>query len=384
MPAAPESPISDARPPVTAAPPSERVCATIDLAAIRRNFAVARKLSGVADCMAVVKADAYGHGLIPVARALAPEATFLGVAHVGEARRLVDAGIRCRPFLLGPTCPAERAEIVAHRWTPCLSSLDEGRHFDALARDAGCGPLAVHLAVDTGMGRCGFLPDEFPGAIEVLRSLPGLTIEGITSHHPSADEDETFTRQQIGMFQSVVGRLPAVRFLHLANSAGLLGYPQHPCNLIRPGLMLYGVSPLPAFQQMLTPSLTLTAAVTLVRELPAGHGVSYGRTFITGQPTTVATIGIGYGDGFPRHLSNRGADVLIGGRRCPVLGRVTMDQIMADVTDLPTPPEPGAPVVIIGRQESHEITAAELATKAGTIPWEIFTGLTARVSRHYV
>ncbi len=363
--------------------PTHRVRATIDLGAIRKNLAIAREVSGVAGCMAVVKADAYGHGLVRVARALAADATFLGVAHVGEARRLAKAGIGGRVYLLGPTHPAEREEIAARRWTPCLSTVDEANHFDALAKNAGAGPLPVHIAVDTGMGRGGFLPEVLAGAIDHLRALPHIALEGLGSHLPSADEDEAFTRAQMATYREIVRRLPEFRYRHLSNSAGLLGYDQPPCNLVRPGLMLYGVSPIPGHQAKLVPSLALTSVVTLVRELPAGHGVSYGRDFITTAPTLVATIGIGYGDGYPRHLSNNGAHALIGGRRCPVLGRVTMDQIMVDVSELPGV-HPGCEVTLIGRQGAEEITAAEIAAKAGTIPWEIFTGITARVPRFYV
>ena len=187
------------------------------------------------------------------------------------------------------------------------------------------------------MGRGGFLLEDLPGLMPALDAMAHLEIEGIGSHLPSADEDEEFTRSQIARYHAIIDQLggPArFKWRHLLNSAGLLGYDRGVCNLARPGLMLYGVSPMPGLSgQRLATVMTLKSRVTLVRTLPAGHGVSYGRQFVTTKPTRVATIGIGYGDGYPRHVSGQGAEVSINGRRCPILGRVTMDQIMVDVTD---------------------------------------------------
>lgn len=329
--------------------------------------------------MAVVKAGAYGHELEAVARHLADaDVAFFGVANVGEARRIADAGVTTRIYLLGATWADERAEVVARGWTPCLSSLDEARDFDQLAAAAGI-QLKVHLAVDTGMGRGGFVLDELPGAMEKLDALRHLDIEGLGSHLPSADEDEAFTLDQFRRFSALCDQLGGserFRWIHLSNSAGLLGYDNSPCNLVRPGLMLYGISPLPTHQDKLHNVMSLKSRVTLIRELPAGHGVSYGRAFITTRPTKVATIGIGYGDGYPRHLSGQGAEVWIRGQRHPLLGRVTMDQIMIDVTDHPEI-EVGDEVEVFG----PHIRVDEIATKAGTIAWEILTGITPRVVR---
>ncbi len=370
-----------------------RCRAEIDLDALRHNVGVARSVGGDGvDLMAVVKADGYGHGLERVAACLDGERlAFFGVAGAIEARRLEDAGIRTRIHLLGPATPDERREIAARGWTPGLSSLEEASSYNEHARACGT-TLAVHLAVDTGMGRAGFLPDELKRGLPELDRLSNLEIEGVSTHPPSADDDPGFTAKQFERFEKLVEELGGpgrFRFIHLSNSAGLLGFEQGICNLARPGLMLYGVSPLPSFQDRLRPVLTLESEVTLVRDLPAGHGIGYGRTFITVKPSTrVATIAIGYGDGYPRHLSNRNADVLIRGVRCPLLGRVTMDQIMADVSHLPekNAPQPGDAVVLIGRQSGGDtgsdwIGASELAAKAGTIPWEILTGITARVTR---
>lgn len=331
--------------------------------------------------MAVVKAGAYGHGLEEIARTLAGEGiAFFGVANVGEARRIRNAGVETRIYLLGPTWVEEREEIVARGWTPCISTLAEAGHFDRLAAARGV-RLKVHLAADTGMGRGGFLAGELAEIFPKLEAHAHLEIEGIGSHLPSADEDEAFTRSQFQKFRDLIDTLGgADRFAwrHLANSAGLLGYDRDLCNLARPGLMLYGISPLPGFQEKIANVMTLKSRVTLIRTLPAGHGVSYGRQFVTTRPTRVGTIGIGYGDGYPRHLSGRGAEVFIRNRRLPVLGRVTMDQCMIDLTGAPEIAE-GDEVELFG----PNIPVIELAGKAGTIAWEILTGITPRVARVY-
>lgn len=366
---------------MTAATPSPpRAWAEIDLSALRHNLGVARQAAGGRDLMAVVKAGAYGHGLEAVASALAGEPlAFFGVANVGEARRIADAGVNTPIYLLGPVWDGERMEIVRRGWTPCLSSLDEARHFEELASAAGT-RLPVQLTVDTGMGRGGFLPADLPGALDAITAHTHLEVAGIGSHLPSADEDPEFTRSQFAQFERMIADCGQqnLRWRHLANSAGLLGYDQGHCNLVRPGLMLYGISPLPDFQHRLRNVMTLKSRVTLIRTLPAGHGISYGRSFLTNAPTRVATIGIGYGDGYPRHLSGHGPEVVIRGRRLPILGRVTMDQVMVDTTAAPEITE-GDEVELFG----PTIPVTEVATKAGTIPWEILTGITPRVTRLY-
>ena len=358
-----------------------RAWAEIDLAALRWNLAIARNACGVA-VMAVVKAGAYGHGLEEIARTLANEdVTFFGVANVGEARRIRQAGVTTRIYLLGATWAAERAEIVARDWTPCVSSLDEATEFNNLAATQGR-RLKVHLAVDTGMGRGGFLAAGLPDALAALQRLEWLEIEGIGSHLPSADEDEEFTRQQMTRFSSIIEELGGAtnfRWLHLSNSAGILGYENPTCNLARPGLMLYGVSPLADFQSQLRTVMTLKSRVTLVRTLPTGHGVSYGRAYVTTRPTRVATVGIGYGDGYPRQVSGQGAAVWLRNRRFPIIGRVTMDQLMIDVTDAEEVTE-GDEVELFG----PNLPVQEVATLAQSVVWEIFTGITPRVTRCYL
>ena len=342
------------------------------------NLDFARHQSGC-EIMVVLKAGAYGHGLEEIAAALeSARPAFFGVANVGEAARIRAAGVNTPIYLLGATWAGEREEVVARDWVPCLSTLEEARHFNDLAAAMGK-RLKAHLAVDTGMGRGGFLPDGLPAVMDSLTRMAHLEIEGIGSHLPSADEDDEFTRQQIRSFEAVIESLggPArFKWRHLLNSAGCLGYPRGLCNLARPGLMLYGVSPLPSYQNQLRVVMTLKSRVTLVRTLPAGHGVSYGRQFVTRKPTRVATIGIGYGDGYPRHLSGNGAEVWLHGQRRPILGRVTMDQVMIDASGLDEIRE-GDEVEMFG----PNIPVTEIAEKAGTIPWEIFTGITPRVRR---
>jgi alanine racemase len=357
-----------------------RAWAEVNLAALKHNLDAARSASGTA-LMVVVKAGAYGHGLEEIAKFLQGEdIAFFGVANVGEARRIRNAGVETPIYLLGATWHGEREEIVARAWTPCLSTLDEAAHFNSLAAAAGK-RLKVHLAVDTGMGRGGFLLDEIPGIMPELEKLEHIEIDGIGSHLPSADEDEVFTRAQIATYHAIlqsIGGEARFKWRHLLNSAGLLGYDRGLCNLARPGLMLYGVSPMPGHQPSLKNVMTLKSRVTLVRTLPAGHGVSYGRQFVTTRPTRVATIGIGYGDGYPRHVSGQGAEIWLNGTRCPILGRVTMDQIMADVS--------GAGEVRAGDEVEMfgaNISVNEVSAKAGTISWEIFTGITPRVVRCY-
>jgi alanine racemase len=333
--------------------------------------------------MAIVKANAYGHGAGPVAQALADRVEMFGVANVTEAeelrRHVPDAAV----FILGPALPDERDRIAAARFIPTISTVEEARAFAALA---GTDPLPIHLKLDTGMGRIGIRENEAVTVARKIQALPGVTITGLASHLPVADEDDAFTRDQLARFYHAVAELRPLGLdqpiVHVENSAGIIGYPAQAGDMVRAGLMLYGSAPLPDFQPRLRAVMTWKTRITLVRDVPAGQGISYGRTFLAPTPMRVATLAVGYADGYQRHLSNRGAEVLIRGRRCAVLGRVTMDQIMADVTAL-SGVEAGDEVVLIGRQGAEEILAAELAQKSGTIPWEIFTGVGRRVDRIY-
>ncbi len=359
-----------------------RAWVDVDLEAIAHNLDIVRQALPETELMPVIKAGAYGHGLEPVARRLDKDGiSFFGVANAGEARRLSQAGIRTKPFILGPTFPEEREEIVLNNWCCTLSTIEEARHFQSLA-EMYDKTFPVHLAVDTGMGREGFLPEQLGSVCEPLRAMKNLVVDGVMSHFPVADEDVPYTQDEIGLFTRCVETLQQhfrLRYRHIAASAGELGYEIPVANLARPGLLLYGVAPMASiYDGVLRPTLRLSSRVSLVRELPAGHGVSYGRTHVTQRPTLVATIGIGYADGWSRHLSGKGARVYLNGHYCPMLGRVTMDQIMADVTDVPFV-APGDEVELIG----PHIPVTEVAQLAGTIVWEIFTGLGPRLPRLY-
>lgn len=358
-----------------------RAWVEIDLATLKENLAYARKASGCG-IMAVVKAGAYGHGLEVISKTLEEAGVeFLGVANIGEARRIREAGVSSRIYLLGATWEAEREEIVARNITPCVSSIEEAAEFNAIAKRRGV-KLAVHIAVDTGMGRGGFLAEGIAENFAVLAAMDSLEIEGIASHLSSADEDEEFTWRQIHSFEETVEKLGGAerfRWRHLSNSAGILGYPMGCRNLSRPGLMLYGISPTPGFKDSLKNVMSLKSRVTLVRTLPAGHGVSYGRSFVTTRPTRIATVGIGYGDGYPRQVSGKGAEAFIRGAKHPIVGRVTMDQIMVQLPD-DSEVRCGDEVELFGAQ----IPAADVARQADTIAWEILTGITPRVQRIYL
>ncbi len=332
--------------------------------------------------MAVVKAGAYGHGLEEISKTLeASGIAFLGVANIGEARRIREAGVSTPVYLLGASWDGEREEIVARNITPCISTLAEAGAFNGIAARRGV-KLAVHLAVDTGMGRGGFLPEELPEKAAQMAEFQSLSIEGIASHLSSSDEDEDFTNRQIKAFEGAVeslGGADQFKWRHLSNSGGIIGFPQGSCNLARPGLLLYGVSPVPSHQEKLRCVMSLKSRVTLVRTLPAGASVSYGRSFVTTRPTRVATVGIGYGDGYPRHVSGKGAEVFIRGSRHRVIGRVTMDQVMVALPD-DSEVATGDEVELFG----ENIPVAEVAGFADTITWEVFTGITPRVQRVYL
>ena len=334
--------------------------------------------------MAVIKANAYGHGSPEIAVALAGEVEMFGVANVTEARAIRQALPKADIFILGSALPWERDEIVRSGFIPCVSSLEEAAMF---GEAAGTERVRVHLVIDTGMGRMGVWQEDAVAVARKLMRQPRIEIAGIATHLPVADEDEVYTATQIAAFDNITAQLCALGInaplIHSLNSAGVIRFGAHAQGMVRAGLMLYGVSPVPGFQELLRPVMTLKTRVTLVRDVAAGRSISYGRTYVTPKAQRVATLAIGYADGYPRNLSGRGARVLIHGCECPVLGRVTMDQIMVDVSPAGRV-APGDEVAVIGRQGDFEIPATELAEKAGAIVWEIFTGLKGRVERIYL
>jgi len=364
--------------------------AEIDLDAIAFNAASLKaRAGGKAELMVTVKANGYGHGAVEVARAaLEGGATRLAVHRTLEGMQLRQTGIAAPILIMGYTLPAESERIVRWDLTPTVNSRPQAKALSAAAVAQGK-PLPVHVKVDTGMSRYGLLPDEVLDFVRFLSELPGLVLEGLYTHYAVADlSDKTFTRHQFSIFMDVVKRLEETGFTfplkHVANSATTLDLPEMALDMVRCGIALYGLRPSDEVEPAipLRPALTLKSRVARVRTLPAGASISYGRTYITHKPTRVALVPVGYGDGYHRILSNRGA-VLIHGQRAPIVGRVCMDQFVVDVSHIP-----GVrlhdEVVLIGQQGAGHITAEEVARWAETINYEVTTGLLPRVVRVYL
>jgi alanine racemase len=355
----------------------------VDLGAIRHNVGVLRP-PGV-ELMAIVKANGYGHGDVPVAGAvLDAGATWLGVALVEEALRLREAGIEAPILVLSELPPGSEAIAIAHRLTPTLYT-DAALH--RLAAAARGSAIGVHVKIDTGMHRVGVWP---PGdAVAYLGRVAdaGLNLEGLWTHFASSEEDEATTAAQVERFAEVISAARRAgfgpRYLHAANSGGTIRHPESVFDLVRPGIALYGIPPAPGVGDGLglRPALTWRSKVTMAKRLPAGERVSYGHRYELASDAWIATVPAGYADGYPRAASSK-ADVLIGGRRCRVAGAVTMDQLLVDCGD--TEVAPGDDVVLLGRQGAEEITAWELAGHAATIGYEIVTRLSERVPREHV
>jgi alanine racemase len=352
--------------------------AEIDLSAIAANTRAFAELIAPSELCAVVKADAYGHGDVPVATtALDAGATWLAVALVEEAVRLREAEIDAPILLLSEPLPEDVAEIVEWDLTPTAYSQ---RFIEALA-SAGS-KLAVHLKVDTGMHRVGAAPRALADLVTAMRRAGNLDLEGVWTHFPVADEDPEFTSHQIEEFDKAVSGLE-VPLAHLANTAGAVLFPEARRSLCRIGLGLYGLHPCDETRERISlrPAMRLVTQVTSVRRLEAGARPSYGRMRPLPGESTVVTAPVGYADGYSRGLS-LGGQVLIGGRRHPLAGTVTMDQIMVDVGDEDV--EIGDEVVLMGAQGSEEITAYEWARLMGTITYEVICSVGPRVPRQYV
>jgi len=364
----------------------------IDLAALERNLKLIRAtLPAQIKYVAVVKADAYGHGLPQVAaRLMHAGADLFGVATIAEAMAVRELSADWPVLLLSPVLPDEDRYLPEFDLAATVSSLEEVRRFDAAGQAAGR-PVAVHLKIDTGMGRLGAWHAEAPEVYAAIRTARGLRLAGVFTHFSSADEDPAFTAEQRRLFLATLARLPGLDpahlFIHADNSAGLETTPGGDSifNAVRVGLLQFGILPHP--HSMLArvhaePVFSFHARVGLVKRLPAGTGISYGHTARLKRDSRVAVLTAGYGDGIARASSNR-AQVLIQGRRCPVLGRITMDQTIVDLTDVPEPVQVGDPVVLVGRQGAAEISVAEFSGWGDTIVWETLCSVTKRVPRHY-
>lgn len=374
---------------VLSLPASDRpTVAQVDLDALAHNYKEAVQRAGGRKIIAVVKADAYGHGAVEVSRLLLGlGADLLGVALVEEGRELRQAGITAPILVMGALFPGQAEAIVEQKLTPVVFDRAVARALSLAARKSGTN-LAVHVKIDTGMGRIGISPEEAPAFIKDLKTSGSLSVQGLMTHFADADlRDKAFAAQQMDRFETLIKTLDAdgsaVPHRHAANSAALLDYDRALFTMVRPGLMLYGYNPLEEQKGAidLRPALSLKTQIACVKKVPAGVPISYGRTFITKQASVIATLPIGYADGYSRGLSNKG-EALVRGVRVPIVGRVCMDMCMLDITAVPDA-QPGDEVVLIGSQGQERITADDIAAKTGTIAYEVLCGISNRVPRIY-
>jgi len=359
--------------------------AEVNLDHLAHNFKEARSLlSPKTKILVTVKADAYGHGLVEVAKRLvACRVDYLGVASIDEGIKLRKAGIQVPILLLGLVLKKDIGPLFTYRLIPTVCN-----RMMACALSVKAAALRqripVHIKVDTGMGRIGVLPSEVLKLATDIWKLKHIQLQGIFTHFPLADSDRKFTIKQINLFNQLVNDLKKrginIPLMHAANSIGLIDYPASHFTMVRPGLVIYGLHPKKNLKLDLKPVLSLKTRIVFIKQVGSGSGVSYGLTYLTKRPTRIVTLPVGYGDGYPRNLSNL-APVLIGGRRFRISGRICMDQIMVDVGNFK--PKIGQEVVLIGKQGREQITAEELADLSGTISYEIVCGLGSRIPRIY-
>jgi alanine racemase len=361
----------------------------VDLDRFAANLAAVRGLEAPGQqILLVVKADAYGHGAVEIAE----EAEREGVAHLGvatlhEGIQLRRAGSRLPIVALSPLLPSEIDEAVAHDLSPTVCDLEFARGLSAAAVRAGR-PIRFHVEVDTGMGRTGVREDEAEAFLDRVVAMPGLRLASLYTHFPDADaESLEFSERQVRGFLALRDRLAARGIhpprLHAANSAGTLNLPDARLDWVRIGLIAYGGRPPHARAAIpIAPVMSLKSRLVQVRDLPAGATVSYGRSFTTRRPTRLGVVAVGYGHGYSWLLSNRGA-MLLQGRRVPIVGRVTMDLTMVDVTDVPAAAV-GDEVVLFGEQGGAELSIEEVATLSETLPYEVMCTIGKRVTRIYL
>ena len=361
----------------------------VSLTAIQANArALRRRLRPTTQLLAVVKANAYGHGLLHVADALtAPRLVdFFGVATLAEGIALRNHGISIPILILGQILPEEAPLVARYTLTQTVCTKPVAL---ALARagQRAKEPVRVHLKVDTGMGRYGVWHDEALAFAQWLRRQSGVLMEGLYTHLANAEGDRSFTQRQLATFRQLAAACERagiyVPLKHTANSMGVLAYPDSHWDLVRAGLSLYGVSPKSDWRPpvSLKPALSWKARAAFVKEVPPGRTISYGATHRTRTHTTIATLPVGYAHGYSRHLSNR-AWAIVRGRRVPIIGRITMDHAMVDTGGI-LRVRVGDPVTLLGRDRDASVTAEELAAWAGTIPYEILCNISYAVPRHY-
>jgi len=360
----------------------------VDLGALEFNYRqIKKRIPEDVKLLAVVKADAYGHGAIPVSLRLEKLGVeYLGVAIPEEGVELRKGGVKTPILVLGGIFGEEVDQIFRFRLTPVIFGKDS---LKILSREAERRrrKVKVHLKVDTGMGRLGVPLNLWPDFLREVKRFPKVETEGILSHFSMTDEEKGFTENQWRAFQGAVAIAQKLgissRYLHMASSATLTAFPAYSARLVRPGIMLYGSYPSPTFRSLipLKPVMTLKTRIHFLKSVPPGTRISYGGTFKAKRESLIATLPIGYADGYSRHLSNLG-EVLIHGKRAPVVGKVCMDFIMVDVTDLPRV-SAGDEVVLMGRQGTEQITPEEIAEKINSISYEVLCLIGKRVPRIY-
>jgi alanine racemase len=359
--------------------------AEINLNNIEYNLSqIKSRVASGTKVLVTVKADAYGHGLIPVAKRLsACGVDFFGVASIDEGIKLREAGIQTPVLILGLILKQDMAPLFKYNFstTVCEESLPKA--LNNMARKLKK-RINVHIKVDTGMGRIGVKHYDAYNLVAKISKLKYVNTEGLFTHFAFADLNKKFTFYQIDLFDRLVGKLNKdgirIPLVHAANSMGLLDYKNSHFTMVRPGLITYGLYPKDNLKIRLKPVLSLKSKVVFIKKVSRGIGISYGHDYITRKATRIATLPIGYGDGYPRNLSNK-AEVLIGGRRFKMCGKICMDQIMVDIRGAKV--KVADEVVLIGAQGKEKITAEELALKSGTIPYEIVCGLGSRIPRVY-
>ncbi len=360
--------------------------AEVNLNNLEYNFCrIKESLSPGVKIMVTVKDDAYGHGLVPVARRLSSlKVDFFGVASIDEGIALRKAGIRTPILILGLILKKDISPLFEYGLSTTVCDIELPRVLDSMSRKSGK-RANVHIKVDTGMGRIGVHPYNAHKLIKSINRFKYINIEGVFTHFAFADINKKFTYYQIGLFEDLISRLQKegikAKFMHAANSMGLLDYKRSHFNMVRPGLITYGLYPRKDICIKLKPVLSLKTRVVFVKKVPKGVGISYGHDYVTERSTQIATLPIGYGDGYPRNLSNK-AQVLINGKRFNLCGKICMDQVMVDVGREKV--KVGQEAVLIGAQGKARITVEELAKKSGTIPYEIVCGLGSRIPRVYL
>jgi len=361
----------------------------VDLDNFIDNLKEIKRLIGPkVDFMPTVKADAYGHGALEISNAaLKNGARMLGVANADEGVQLRISGIEAPIVILGPSTTAEIEQIIKYNLTPSVSDLPFAKKLhNALIKSHH--KLPVHIEVDTGMGRGGTMHTEALNLVLAISNLPNIILEGIFSHFASSEKIIPYNDEQWGKFLDVLADLEYrginIPIRHIDNSGAVLNYPDFKLNMVRPGIMTYGIYPSPENESKarLAPVMSFKTTIVLIKDFPAGYGIGYNSTFVTTRPTRIATIPVGYGDGYPLILSNRG-EALIRGRRTPVVGRISMDMCTIDVTHIPGC-SVGDEVVLLGRQGKESISAHEIADKAQTISYEVLCALGKRAPRVFL